>query len=154
MQPRACSASVLESGSGSLKASHLESVSRRLDPLGAPRLCPHTPGLRGWVQPWQLSGVLPAPWPRPRRPRPRHLSLVPGLSCTCSGDRLSPAGASAHTQPPPAPKKRLCFCCCGSHSVLPGRQPRARSSPGVSGWALCLPRRPLGHQCHPRSVSL
>lgn len=161
VQPQACSASVLESSSSSFKPSHLKSVSRPLDPSGASYLCPmrlHPPpqASRAGSQPWQLSGVLPAPGRGPLAPPP---SPVPGAqpplpSCTCSGGRLSPAGASTHTRPPPTPNKRLCFCCCSSHSVLRRRQPRPRSSSGVSGRALCLPRSPLGEQCHPRSVSL
>lgn len=153
--PQACSASVFKSSSSSFKASHLKSVSRHLDPSGASLLCPMSaplhPGPQGLGRSpgsclgcSQLLAKVPPPSPVPGA-QPQH----PG--CTCSGGCLSPAGASTHTRPPPAPTGGF---CCSSHSVLPGRQPRPRSSSGVAGQALCLPRSLLGEQCHLRSVSL
>lgn len=95
---------VLESSSSSFKASHLKSVSRRLDPLGAShlcptRLCPHTPGLRGWVA--ALAAIWGAPSSLAEAPPPPPPSPVPGARPqlhllrrppeSCWGQRTHPA---------------------------------------------------------------
>lgn len=110
VRPQACSASVLKSSSSSFKASHLKSVSRHLDPSGASHVsheCTPPPQASGaGSQPWQLSGVLPAPgqgpapvtcpWCPASAPR---LHLLRRLPESCWGQHAHPAS--------PSPDRRL-----------------------------------------------
>lgn len=105
VQPGACSASALESSSSSFKASHLKSVSRRLNPLGASHLCPMrlrpppAPGLRGWVAalaalwgaPSSLAEAPPAPPPSPVPSARPQLHLLRRPPESCWGQRTHPA---------------------------------------------------------------
>lgn len=80
---------VLESSSSSFKASHLKSVSGRLDPLGASHLCPmrlrpHTPGLGLGCSPGSCLGCSQLPGRGPAGPAPvtcpwRPASAAPAL---------------------------------------------------------------------------